>query len=248
MEMERVIEFPHADMDRRPRKRPRLDWDVAPQALKGNSTAAAFENKDNGQLLWINESTPEWIQKKFECLTFDPKIAPKSHKSVSDIKDDGDPVSNSWRNLVRNPKNWKDHRKNKLNNLLKPKHPDFKHKDSGVPLWLNTAPKWVLSGLDGLEFDVPLLNVKQAKGSKDGQYESIVQALQQKEKYVHLCGQIEDDKIESSNTIADEDYVEDDTICSLRASPVGEDKIESLTYTVSEQLHRRYSFTHCRRR
>ncbi|XP_028069211.1 uncharacterized protein LOC114271778 [Camellia sinensis] len=34
MEMERVIEFPHADMDRRPRKRPRLGWDVAPQALK----------------------------------------------------------------------------------------------------------------------------------------------------------------------------------------------------------------------
>ncbi|KAI7991219.1 putative ion channel POLLUX-like 2 [Camellia lanceoleosa] len=36
MEMERVIEFPHADMDRRPRKRPRLGWDVAPQALKAS--------------------------------------------------------------------------------------------------------------------------------------------------------------------------------------------------------------------
>ncbi|CAL5406353.1 unnamed protein product [Camellia sinensis] len=34
MEMERVIEFPHAHMDRRPRKRLRLGWDVAPQALK----------------------------------------------------------------------------------------------------------------------------------------------------------------------------------------------------------------------
>ncbi|KAL7183956.1 hypothetical protein ACSBR2_026180 [Camellia fascicularis] len=44
------------------------------------------------------------------------------------------------------------------------------------------------------------------------------------EKYVHLCGQIEDDKIESSNTIADEDYVEDDTICSLRASPANPSK------------------------
>ncbi|KAF5956578.1 hypothetical protein HYC85_003803 [Camellia sinensis] len=149
-------------------------WDI--RLKKGNSMAAAFENKDNGQLLWINESTPEWIQKKLDCLTFDPKIAPKSHKSVSDIKDDGDPVSNSWRDLVRNPKNWKDHRKNKLNNLLKPKHPDFKHKDSGVPLWLNTAPKWVLSGLDGLEFDVPLLNVKQAKGSKgDDSWKNLVE-------------------------------------------------------------------------
>ncbi|KAI7989101.1 putative ion channel POLLUX-like 2 [Camellia lanceoleosa] len=37
MEMERVIEFPHAEMDRCPRKRPRLGWDVAPQALKASN-------------------------------------------------------------------------------------------------------------------------------------------------------------------------------------------------------------------
>ncbi|GMP53475.1 hypothetical protein CsSME_00018924 [Camellia sinensis var. sinensis] len=36
MEMEHVVEFPHADMDCRPRKRPRLGWDVAPQALKAS--------------------------------------------------------------------------------------------------------------------------------------------------------------------------------------------------------------------
>ncbi|CAL5377941.1 unnamed protein product [Camellia sinensis] len=42
--MERVIEFPHAHMDR-PRKRPRLGWDVALQALKicGRSDAKAQE-------------------------------------------------------------------------------------------------------------------------------------------------------------------------------------------------------------
>ncbi|KAL9271743.1 Serine/threonine-protein kinase AFC2-like protein [Drosera capensis] len=34
MEMERVVEFPHNQMDRRPRKRPRLGWDVAPQIPK----------------------------------------------------------------------------------------------------------------------------------------------------------------------------------------------------------------------
>ncbi|GMP78593.1 hypothetical protein CsSME_00034478 [Camellia sinensis var. sinensis] len=34
MEMERMIEFPHPYMDRCPRTRPRLGWDVAPQALK----------------------------------------------------------------------------------------------------------------------------------------------------------------------------------------------------------------------
>ncbi|KAA8542234.1 hypothetical protein F0562_023630 [Nyssa sinensis] len=39
MEMERVTEFPHTHMDRRPRKRPRLGWDVVPQAPKIRSTA-----------------------------------------------------------------------------------------------------------------------------------------------------------------------------------------------------------------
>ncbi|CAH8275469.1 unnamed protein product [Arabidopsis lyrata] len=34
MEMERVHEFPHTNMDRRPRKRARLGWDVLPQATK----------------------------------------------------------------------------------------------------------------------------------------------------------------------------------------------------------------------
>jgi hypothetical protein len=34
MEMERVHEFPHTHMDRRPRKRARLGWDVLPQATK----------------------------------------------------------------------------------------------------------------------------------------------------------------------------------------------------------------------
>ncbi|KAA0055133.1 putative serine/threonine protein kinase IRE [Cucumis melo var. makuwa] len=41
------------------------------------------------------------------------------------------------------------------------------------------------------------------------------------EKYVHFCGQIEDDKLESSHGMVDEESsVEDDTVRSLRASPV----------------------------
>ncbi len=34
MEMERVTEFPHTHMDRRPTKRARLGWDVLPQPPK----------------------------------------------------------------------------------------------------------------------------------------------------------------------------------------------------------------------
>ncbi|KAK7404232.1 hypothetical protein VNO78_04942 [Psophocarpus tetragonolobus] len=41
------------------------------------------------------------------------------------------------------------------------------------------------------------------------------------EKYISLCGQIEDEKVDSSNSIADEEsLVEDDTVRSLRASPI----------------------------
>lgn len=42
-----------------------------------------------------------------------------------------------------------------------------------------------------------------------------------REKYVHLCGQIEDEKVDSSNGMADEESsVEDEAVRSLRASPI----------------------------
>ncbi|XP_026404097.1 protein OSB2, chloroplastic-like isoform X2 [Papaver somniferum] len=56
-------------------------------------------------------------------------------------------LDNFWRDLCGNPNQWTDYRKDKLNGLVKPKHPDFKRKDSGQPLWLNTAPKWAISEL-----------------------------------------------------------------------------------------------------
>ncbi|CAJ1934335.1 unnamed protein product [Sphenostylis stenocarpa] len=41
------------------------------------------------------------------------------------------------------------------------------------------------------------------------------------EKYISLCGQIEDEKVDSSNSVVDEESsVEDDTVRSLRASPI----------------------------
>ncbi|XP_057482092.1 probable serine/threonine protein kinase IRE isoform X1 [Actinidia eriantha] len=45
------------------------------------------------------------------------------------------------------------------------------------------------------------------------------------EKYIYLCGQIEDEKVEPSNTMADEDSpVEDDAVRSLRTSPINPSK------------------------
>ncbi|PSR96728.1 Serine/threonine-protein kinase, partial [Actinidia chinensis var. chinensis] len=75
MEMERVIEFPHTHMDRRPRKRQRLGWDVAPQTLKaqvgmfcgqevGNVTSFASSRAPSDQTLFVKGVTrngsPPW--------------------------------------------------------------------------------------------------------------------------------------------------------------------------------------------
>ena len=52
---------------------------------------------------------------------------------------------------------------------LKPKYPDFKRKDGDLALWLDSAPMWVLSELEGLQFDVPTQKSKQVN-----QYKGIV--------------------------------------------------------------------------
>lgn len=80
-----------------------------------------------------------------------------------------DEASDSWNHLIENPKDWWDHRENKANGLVKPRHPDFKSKDSSLSLWLNKAPAWVLPKLEGLEFDVLVpkgRGVKQLKGEE----------------------------------------------------------------------------------
>ncbi|VVB12333.1 unnamed protein product [Arabis nemorensis] len=80
-----------------------------------------------------------------------------------------DEASDSWNHLIENPKEWWDHRENKANGLVKPRHPDFKNKDSSLSLWLNKAPDWVLPKLEGLKFDVLVPKtraVKQLKGEE----------------------------------------------------------------------------------
>ncbi|KAF8396132.1 hypothetical protein HHK36_017745 [Tetracentron sinense] len=138
-------------------------WDN--RLKENNPTDAAFEHKDTGRFLWIDDSTPEWVQLKLESLTFDYKTKPKSQKRASMMKD-GESVESSWRDLVRNPKQWRDHRKDKLNGLVNPRYPDFKHNDSGKSLWSSSAPKWALPILEGLEFDVQSPKMKQVKDDK----------------------------------------------------------------------------------
>ncbi|KAK9274540.1 hypothetical protein L1049_021789 [Liquidambar formosana] len=148
-------------------------WDI--RLEKGDSMGAAFERKDDGALLWMIESTPEWIRQKLESLTFDRKIVQKIQNTAS-VNIDGNSVLSLWRDLLNNPKQWWDYREDKRSGSVKPKHPDFKHKDGRFPLWINTAPVWVLSGLEGLEFDSPIHKTKQVKDHKgDESWKNLVE-------------------------------------------------------------------------
>lgn len=148
-------------------------WDF--RLRKGS--AASFEHKVNGQLLRIDESTPECILEKIELLSFDHKINEKNEKTATSMTNDQDPSSGVWRALVNDPKLWWDFRQNKLDGLVNPRHPDFKRKDDGLSLWLNKAPKWVLSKLKGLEFDVKIPKTKQVKeeGKGDKSWKNLVE-------------------------------------------------------------------------
>jgi hypothetical protein len=49
---------------------------------------------------------------------------------------------------------------------VNPRYPDFTNKVGGQGLWLWSAPKWVLSELEGLKFDVQTQKSKQVKQQK----------------------------------------------------------------------------------
>ncbi|XP_027359050.1 protein OSB2, chloroplastic-like [Abrus precatorius] len=141
-------------------------WDV--RSSKENSKGAAFESKLNGELLFINSSTPKWLQEKLESMAIDLK--PERQQSmITGAKKDPDASPSSWTDLLNDSKQWCDYRQSKLNGLVNPKHPDFKHKDSSAALWLNQVPSWVLPKLKELEFDVPVVKSKNVKGSRDDQ-------------------------------------------------------------------------------
>ncbi|CAL8470060.1 g9602 [Coccomyxa elongata] len=58
-----------------------------------------------------------------------------------------------WKEYRANPKSFKDLRRKKEGN---PKRPDFKQKESGLCLWLNTAPPWVYERLDNGDLEAVL--------------------------------------------------------------------------------------------
>ncbi|XP_050369797.1 LOW QUALITY PROTEIN: protein OSB4, chloroplastic-like [Argentina anserina] len=144
------------------------------RSKEGSLKAAAFECKSNGELRIIDESTPDWIRHKLDSLTFDQK--PISHSSETSLKEDVDSTLDTWKDLLDNSKQWEDYRDLKHNKLVKQTYPDFKRNDGGHAIWLNKAPRWVLSELKGKKFDVPVLKSNQSnEGRGDKSWKDLVE-------------------------------------------------------------------------
>uniref|UniRef100_A0A1D1XF76 Protein OSB3, chloroplastic/mitochondrial n=1 Tax=Anthurium amnicola TaxID=1678845 RepID=A0A1D1XF76_9ARAE len=113
-------------------------WDYR---SKGNKKSGSFKHKDTGQLLEINESTPEWVLSTLDTFVLSSKT------SSTDAKKSVEAVANHWSDLLENPQQWRDNREDKRNGKVKPKFPDFSHKSTKQGLWLDSAPDWVLRKL-----------------------------------------------------------------------------------------------------
>ncbi|KAI3954334.1 hypothetical protein MKW92_002481 [Papaver armeniacum] len=85
---------------------------------------------------FVNEST-----RGKEICTTSKQDERASGLSVNTSKDA------TWRDLLDNPSQWTDYRKDKLDGVVKSKFPDFKRKDGGQALWIDGAPKWAISEL-----------------------------------------------------------------------------------------------------
>ncbi|XP_051114286.1 protein OSB2, chloroplastic-like [Andrographis paniculata] len=151
-----------------------------------------FRHKNTGKGLWIN-TAPEWALLQIKMLKFDVKSmeanpvegggnkSEYSSKKANPVEGGGKKSENkfmkanpvkgggkksenkredSWKHLVENPKKWWDNRLTKKSS----KWPDFKHKETGEALWLQTAPDQILSKLPTLEDGKNASNGKKKNG------------------------------------------------------------------------------------
>ncbi|KFK44893.1 hypothetical protein AALP_AA1G316600 [Arabis alpina] len=94
-----------------------------------------FKKKDGSVALWLNNA-PKEILFELEDVKFDIPVKSTYTKQPKAGEE-------SWKDLVGNMSNWWDNRLIKKN----VKAPDFKHKDTGVVIWLSDCPSWVIEKL-----------------------------------------------------------------------------------------------------
>ncbi|XP_024017889.1 protein OSB3, chloroplastic/mitochondrial [Morus notabilis] len=132
-----------------------------------------FIHKDDRRGVWLNRA-PRSVLIELEGLQFDVQIKNSTEvEQFKGAKKDGD--SASWRDLIDNSEQWKDYRNSKLNGLVNPRYPDFKHKDGSLALWLSSAPQWVSLQLEGLKFDGGFKKPKAVKANKDELWKDLVE-------------------------------------------------------------------------
>ncbi|TVU00978.1 hypothetical protein EJB05_53575, partial [Eragrostis curvula] len=149
-----------------------LDWiDNRPEKKNGSRSEKYpdFKNKVSNEPLWLN-TAPTTVLEKLDDLVFSNgyngggKDKPFSENTRKGFGTNWRSVQKSqdtsalpkhkleedlWRDLVNNPANWWDNRSDKRT----PKHPDFKHRESGKALWIGTkSPQWVVDALPSLKF------------------------------------------------------------------------------------------------
>ncbi|CAO2181753.1 unnamed protein product [Urochloa humidicola] len=150
------------------------DWnDNRPQKKNGSKHPKYpdFTNKVSKEGLWL-DSAPTTVLEKLDDVVFgsgyaarreDKPYSNDMHKAGtgsnwSKFRKSPDASAASkqkveeeelWRDLLDNPANWWDNRTDKRT----PKHPDFKHKDTGKALWIGfKSPQWAVDALPSLNF------------------------------------------------------------------------------------------------
>ncbi|CAN7054473.1 unnamed protein product [Brassica oleracea var. botrytis] len=95
-----------------------------------------FVHKDTDEALWLNSDTPVWVTRQLELL---------DQSKPDGIEEPNDDKVYLWQVFFANSHEWWDKRKSKTN----PRQPDFKHKDTGEALWLDSdVPVWVTRQLE----------------------------------------------------------------------------------------------------
>uniref|UniRef100_A0A1J3FW94 Protein OSB4, chloroplastic n=1 Tax=Noccaea caerulescens TaxID=107243 RepID=A0A1J3FW94_NOCCA len=95
-----------------------------------------FRKKDGSVALWLSDA-PDEISSNLEELNFDIPVRSIYAKQLKGGEEE------AWKDLVEDMDKWWDNRLNKRY----PKAPDFKHKETGVGLWLHNSPSWVVERL-----------------------------------------------------------------------------------------------------
>lgn len=113
-------------------------WDK--RRNKKNPKQPDFKHKDTDKALWLNSYTPDWVTKQLESFDLG--------EAADGVEETNSAEIHLWQVFFANPREWWDKRRHKTN----PKQPDFKHKDTGEALWLDSdTPAWVTRQLELLD-------------------------------------------------------------------------------------------------